>query len=93
MTVDNPGMVDFVAYDPNGSVLLVMIVHRPWDGTEQIRPQWGDEKRLEALAYIQALVFSSAERCYSFFSIVIWWLLFLEIQPAINSGGAWTSRS
>jgi hypothetical protein len=33
MTIDNPDIIDLVTYDRTGAILLVMIEHRPWDGS------------------------------------------------------------
>jgi len=35
MTVENPDVIDFVAYDPTGTVLLVMVEERQWDGSNE----------------------------------------------------------
>ena len=33
MTIDNAEIIDLVTYDRTGAILLVMIEHRPWDGS------------------------------------------------------------
>jgi hypothetical protein len=35
MTVDNPKIIDFVTLGPDGAAVLVMVEHRPWDGTDE----------------------------------------------------------
>lgn len=34
MTVDQPDRLDIVARKPDGTVILAMVEHRPWDGSE-----------------------------------------------------------
>jgi hypothetical protein len=33
MTVEEPNVIDFVAHDPKGEVVLVMVEGREWDGS------------------------------------------------------------
>lgn len=35
MTVDQPDRLDIVARKPDGTVVLAMVEHRPWDGSEE----------------------------------------------------------
>jgi Family of unknown function (DUF6572) len=35
MTVDNPNTIDFVTLGSDGAAVLVMVEHRPWDGTDE----------------------------------------------------------
>jgi hypothetical protein len=35
MTVENPNVIDFVAHEPSGEVVLVMVEGRNWDGSEE----------------------------------------------------------
>ncbi len=35
MSVDNPSVIDFVAHDPKGTVVLVMVEGREWDGSTE----------------------------------------------------------
>ena len=35
MTIDNPEVIDLVTYDRTGAILLVMVEHRPWEGSPE----------------------------------------------------------
>lgn len=35
MSVENPDVIDFVAHDPGGEVVLVMVEGREWDGSDE----------------------------------------------------------
>ena len=35
MTIDNPDVIDLVTYDRAGAILLVMVEHRPWEGSSE----------------------------------------------------------
>ncbi len=41
--VDNSQIVDLVATAPDGSLLLVMVEHRPWDGSDERLQQLQDK--------------------------------------------------
>lgn len=43
MGVDNSQVVDLVAKAPDGSLLLVMVEHRPWDGSDERLQQLQDK--------------------------------------------------
>jgi hypothetical protein len=43
MGVDNPQVVDLVARSADGSLLLVMVEHRPWDGSDERLQQLQDK--------------------------------------------------
>lgn len=35
MSVEDPNVIDFVAHDPSGEVVLVMVEGREWDGSDE----------------------------------------------------------
>lgn len=35
MSIEDPNIIDFVAHDPSGQVVLVMVEGREWDGSDE----------------------------------------------------------